>query len=101
MQVFQAQNQLSHNYSRLFLPESSARFQQAIELEAVCVIMNHVDLALSLNCLLLHDTVTAFQHVVDLNLLECPQQIILTASVSLVDLAGIDLFLGIDVRSDD
>ena len=63
--------------------------------------MNQIDLALSLNCLVVLDTVNAFQHVIDLNLLEYPLQIILTASVSLVDLTSIDLFLGIDVRLDD
>ena len=63
--------------------------------------MNQVDLVPSLNRLLKLGTVVAFKHAVDLDLLEYPQQVILVAPVCLVDLASIDLFLRIDIWTDD
>ena len=63
--------------------------------------MNQVDLVLSLDCLLELRTIVAIKHAVNLDLLGYPQQVILAAPVCLVDLASIDLFLGIDIWTDD
>ena len=71
LQVLQTENKLPHDDPCLFLPESSALLEQALEVQTVCEIIEHVNLALRFDRLIVLDAEVASQQVVDLDLCEC------------------------------
>ena len=100
LQVLQPQDKLPHDDPRLFLSESTALLQEALEVEAVGVLMNHVDVIVRHERLEVLQAVVTPQLDVDLYLLACGEQVSLAALLDIVDLACIDLLGRVRIRLD-
>ena len=87
LQVFDALGKLTHNDPGFVLTQSTALLEKALEVEAVCILLNHVDLVRRLDCLVVTDAKVAAQHAVYLHLLEDHLEILFGKVFRVVDLA--------------
>ena len=96
LDVLDAPHELLHDYARLVLAETAALLQQDGQVEAISVLLDHVNLVRSLDSLVVADAVLAAHHPVDLHLFEDSLQLSLRVFLGLEDLAGVHCFRGVD-----
>ena len=96
LHVLDPLHHLLHDYSRLFLRQIAPLLNQSRQVEAISVLLDHVDLVLCLNRRDVLDAVLTSDHTMDFALLENHLHLVLVELCSVEDFAGVDSLACID-----